>query len=109
MARRVEVCRACREPRGSTAFPEILLAAVPKPDTKRLRDLFALFLAQRLVHCDRLGALTAAGSIAMRIPQRTRKANPPANFLDQRLAGERLLVLFLHQRLLPLRRCSICL
>ena len=82
--------------RRSTAFAEILFTSVAKPDTKDLRNSFALFFAQSLVQCDGLGALTATGSIAMRIPQGAREANPPANFLDQSFAGERLLAIFLH-------------
>ena len=96
------VPHASARPKGdrefrSPAVAEILLAAVAQPDTEDLRDFLALGFAQGFIERDGLGALPAARGVAVRVPQAARDANAAANFLDQRLASERLRVLFLRR------------
>jgi hypothetical protein len=74
---------------------KIFFAAVAQPHSQRLRHLFAFSLAQRFIKLDGFFAFAPASPVVMRVPIAARHANPPARFLDEGLAGQRLVGMFL--------------
>ncbi len=74
---------------------EVFFATVSEPDSECLRHCFSLLRGKFFVEIYGVLALSAAGFVVVRIPVTTRQTDATVDFLDECLAHEWFVELFL--------------